>query len=312
MIRTVSIFILLYKNQELIKPALQSIFSQKIPDELEVELIISDDASPCFDCRKLNYLIDEISRTNKKIRHKILRQNQNLGTVKHLNSVLTNLCGDIIIPLGVDDALYDEYTIHSIVDFFNNNQCLVVTGRRVIYEKGFSKELYRAPSARLDPLFMSEDQSKLLSYMYKNGNVISGASTYYHRELFKITDSFDENYHLLEDFPFYIKLLSSGFRIHLMDRPVIKYQLGGISTSDHINPLLKADFVKLYQKLLIDSNSGKKHRRHIQFKLFKFDAYKLSFFERLGLLDVVFINHLRIFIGRYIMLWRRLRKFFDF
>lgn len=311
MIRTVSIFILLYKNQDLINPALKSVFSQKTPDNLEIELIISDDASPCFNYKKLHNLANEITSIDNKISWRIIRQKENVGTVKHLNSVLACLRGDIIIPLGVDDAFYNEHAITSIVEFFNKTQCLVATGRRIIYEQGFSKELYSAPSARLDPLFMSEDQSKLLGYMYKKGNVISGASTYYRRKLFDTVGLFDESFHLLEDFPFYIKLLSSDFRIHLIDKPVIKYQLGGISTSDHINPLLKADFVKLYQKLLIDPNAGQKYRRHIKLKLSKLDAYKISFFEHMGLLDVIFINYLRIFIGRHIMLWRRLRKFFD-
>lgn len=310
MIKKVSIFILLYKNQDLIEPAVKSVFSQVVSDDLEVELVISDDASPCFNYKKLHELISEIACINNKISWRIVRQEKNVGTVKHLNSVLLGLSGDVIIPLGADDALYDEHVVSLIVDFFNKTQCLVATGRRVIYEQGFSKELYSAPSAKLDPLFMRGRQSKLLGHICKKGNVISGASTYYHRKLFDVVGLFDESFRLLEDFPFYVKLLSSDFQIHLIDKPVVKYQLGGISTSGYINPLLKADFVELYKKLLVGANAGKKYKRHIRFKLYKFDACKLGFFERLGLLDVIFIDCLRALIGGRVMLWLKLRKLF--
>ena len=76
----------------------------------------------------------------------------------------------------------------------------------------------------------------------KYGNFVSGASTYYKKEIFDKYGLFDEKYKLLEDYPFYVNLAFNNEKIGYIDYPTIQYELGGISTASNRNPLLDQDY----------------------------------------------------------------------
>ena len=84
----------------------------------------------------------------------------------------------------------------------------------------------------------------------KYGNFVSGASTYYKKEIFDKYGLFDEKYKLLEDYPFYVNLAFNNEKIGYIDYPTIQYELGGISTASNRNPLLDQDYVTLFKDVL--------------------------------------------------------------
>ena len=58
------------------------------------------------------------------------------------------------------------------------------------------------------------DQSNhFFEYIMKYGNFVSGASTYYKKEIFDKYGLFDEKYKLLEDYPFYVNLAFNNEKI---------------------------------------------------------------------------------------------------
>ena len=82
--------------------------------------------------------------------------------------------------------------------------------------------------------------------MIINGNIMSGASTYYKKEVFEKIGYFDEQYKLLEDYPFYLKDLRMKNQIKFININTIKYSLDGISSSSIVNNTLIEDFYKVF------------------------------------------------------------------
>lgn len=255
--KLVSVVILTYKNFSGIEKNLNSIFEQDYPN---IEIIISDDCSENFDLSYIENLLKNKSVNIKKI--EIIRNTKNLGTVKNFNNAIKNSTGDYILPLSQDDSFYSKNTITKIVNSFGES--LVISGiRKVVSEDGIEKG--ELPSIEEREILKYR---KLYNYLILNGNLISGASTYYKREVFDKYDFFDENLFLLEDMPYYLKLMRNNENIKILDFSTIKYGDNGVSSFK--NPLLRNDYMNLY---LRESNEAKGYlKRYLKYRYKKFNA----------------------------------------
>lgn len=219
-IKKISIIVLTYNNWKYLKTSIGSIADQNLID-LEFEIIVSDDGTKDFDKEFVENILKENNLFDKT---KIVINKKNIGTVKSFNNAIKLSTGDVIIPLSSDDYFYDSKVINDIVTFFNkNNNALILTGLQIPFDN--QKEYQPIISKDKYPLFKSS--KSLIRYITLRNNIISGASTYYRKSIFDKYGLFDEGYKLLEDYPFYIKLLSNNCPIYLLNRKVIKYKLGG-------------------------------------------------------------------------------------
>lgn len=254
-IKKISVVILIYNNFKFIDEALSSLVKQDLND-INYEIIISDDASTNLDVKYIN---NAISEYNLKDKTTLIINKENLGTVKSFNNAIEASNGDIIIPLAVDDKFYDSNVISDIVKFFESNMnCLIATGLQI----PFSGSLEYNSIINKKNYNLFEKPNKLLKHIILNRNIMSGASTYYHKDIFTKYGKFDESFRLLEDYPFYLKILSKGEKIFLMKKNTIKYRLGGISTSKKIHPALDEDLrnARRYSLSLIKINPLKKRK----------------------------------------------------
>jgi len=240
-IKKISIITLTYKNWRLLDRAIDSVKLQIIENKYEVEYFIVDDGTEDFDQTQVqNKLI------NFPYKNNIFANHKNSGTVKSFNNAILRTSGELIIPLSADDEFYDENVVSDIITKFENTNNLIITGIRIPIT--LDKELEGLPLIRHRHLF--SDREALLNRIALKGNIISGSSTYYHREIFKRIGLFDENYRLLEDFPFYIKALKNDIDIGLFERKTIRYGMEGTSSNGVINLMLDNDFIKLYRSIL--------------------------------------------------------------
>jgi GT2 family glycosyltransferase len=240
-INKVSIITLTYKNWRLLDSAINSVKLQIIEKKYEVEYFIVDDGTEDFDQTQVqNNLINFPYKNDIFINHK------NIGTVKSFNNAILRTSGELIIPLSADDEFYDGNVVSDIITYFENTNHLIITGIRIPITLG--KELEGFPLIR-DRHFFS-DKGALLNRIALKGNIISGASTYYHREIFDRIGLFDESYHLLEDFPFYLKALKNDIDIGLFKRRTIRCGMQGISSNGVVNLMLNNDFIKAQQSIL--------------------------------------------------------------
>ncbi|MEZ9522406.1 glycosyltransferase [Vibrio splendidus] len=240
-VKKISIITLAYNNCHLLGKAIDSVASQKLGVDFDVEYIILDDGSEFFDRDYVNEKLKKFSFSTR-----VIVNESNIGTVRAFNRAIEESIGDLIIPLSADDEFYDNFVLKKIVNEFRVSDDLVITGLRVPMIS--SKEQSELPLKKDRYLF--ENTNSMLRHMIFRSSIISGASTYYHREAFKKFGLFDERYRLLEDLPFIFKVLMANQKIKLMDKKVIKYGTEGVSSNKMVNPLLKNDFNLCYSDLL--------------------------------------------------------------
>lgn len=250
----VSIIVLTYKKFDKLERCLKSILSQKYSN---IELIISDDGSENFEYEKVEKILNE--KNENIIRVEIIHHSKNLGIVKNYNNAIKISKGTYILPLASDDEYYDENTINRIVENFGDS--LIATGIREIYAEN-GKCIGEKPE-----IYEREKIIKNNFYRFNiyNGNIVSGSSTYYKRKIFEKYGYFDEKYILLEDFPFYCKILRAGETIKFLDFKVIKYNVGGVSTKKEVNYKLNQDVIRTYEEE-IENNKGY-DKRYLKFLL---------------------------------------------
>ncbi|MDX7688325.1 glycosyltransferase [Aeromonas caviae] len=255
-IKSVTIITLTYNNSHLLEKAINSVAVQKINEEYDVEYIIADDGSTNFDRYFVRSLLSKV-----KFKTRLICNEKNIGTVASFNNAIKQSSGDIIIPLAADDEFYDDNVVMDVINEFQITTAIIITALRVPVIDGLeSKPL---PSERDIRLF--ESREALLRRLLVQGNFISGASTYYHRNAFHLNGYFDTNYKLLEDYPFYIKSLSNRIDIRFMDRKVIRYGVDGISAKGRLSAVLQNDFKVLTHKILERNDINFLEKRLITF-----------------------------------------------
>lgn len=234
-----TIYILVYNNVDELDRTVQGVIEQ---DYENVEVIISDDGSTKYDTAVLNTYAEKIRQRYKDVKVNI--NQQNVGTVKHLNKVFKLATGDIFITCSSGDCFKSSSAVSDIVKHFEKTGELIATARRIDrYNTGDKVR----PGAFLG-LLLKLCPRKLAYYMIRKKNLISGACTYYRRELFEKYGYHDEDYHLVEDYPYYVSLLLKGEKIGFINKPVMIHTIGGVSTGK-IHPSIYKDIELMREKL---------------------------------------------------------------
>ncbi|WP_050568129.1 glycosyltransferase [Cronobacter muytjensii] len=241
----VTVVTLTYNNWDKIHTAIKSLAKQSIDEHIDIEYLIVDDGTENFN---LEY-VEELVRNNLNIKTRIIINKRNLGTVKSFNNAIKQSYGDFIIPLSADDEFYANDVINNIMAEFVNSNAEIVTARRMPYEEGNRAAFASLPTEAQIKLFTNNVE--LLKYILKHGSFISGACTYYRKSLLMRLGFFDEEYVLLEDYPFLVKALLNGVGINYVNIVAIKYRLGGVSNIAKRHPLLEKDFRRLYKNISV-------------------------------------------------------------
>ncbi|WP_459478696.1 glycosyltransferase [Clostridium saccharoperbutylacetonicum] len=240
----VSIIILSYNNSSYYKECLKSVSKQNYRN---IEIIISDDNSKYFNEIKIMEFIKE--NNNGNIVNTIINKNcDNFGVVKNYNKALKMTNGEYIFYLCMDDELYDENVIQDVVNNFKNTNKLIFTGYRVLYNEDMTKKIKTLPRKN-EADFINNLYGYKLYEKLCLGSFIAGCCTPFKKELLN-EGYLNEEYFHLEDYPRYLSLLKKNIDIGFIDRILIKYRQGGITTSGKINEKLKRDIqlVELNEK----------------------------------------------------------------
>ncbi|EKP4478786.1 glycosyltransferase, partial [Cronobacter dublinensis] len=239
----VTVITLTYNNWDKIHTAINSLAKQIIDEHIDIEYLIVDDGTESFNIA----YVKELVKNNLNVKSRVIINEKNLGTVKSFNNAIKQAKGDYIIPLSADDEFYSNDVISKIMAEFINSNADIITAKRMPYDDDNSVEFATLPNDDQKKLF--NNNAELLEYILKHGSFISGACTYYRKSHLVKLGFFDEEYVLLEDYPFLVKTLLNGVRINYIDIMAIKYRLGGVSSIMKRHPLLDKDFRKLYKKI---------------------------------------------------------------
>ncbi|MBU3213957.1 glycosyltransferase [Clostridium estertheticum] len=261
----ISVIILTYRKFEYFKECIDSVLNQKYH---KIELIISDDGSDNFDLEFIRSYINK-KKKNNIININIIQHEDNIGTVKNFNNAIKASKGNYIIGLAVDDCFYNSDVIDNIVNTFIKIKPLIITAYRDVYDEKFLNKIERLPKKKEVQILKNK---KNLYRILCKGNFISGACTYYSKEFFSEYGLFDEEYILLEDYSKYLYATRNKCKIEFLNIPTIKYRLGGISTSNNINPILKKDYETAIIKEILPF---KKETGIFLNRLEKFEYYRM-------------------------------------
>lgn len=238
----VSVYILMYKTLDGLQNTLDSIIEQEYS---RMELIISEDGSGKIDESDLQF----VKAYENKFENIIININEkNLGTVRHLNHILTKATGEIFCGVAAGDTLYNKKTVKNIVDYFENNPGkLIVTSKRI----DETDDLIR-PTKKLQKILQT-DFHKYKKIMLRATPLISGAGTFYCRKLFEQYGYFPEEFKLVEDASYYTKLVDKGVEFGFLDCITCVHAAGGVSDKSSVpHPWWVQDREYLYVKWLME------------------------------------------------------------
>jgi len=235
----ISVITLAYNNLEYYKECLKSIVEQKYK---EIEWILCDDCSENFiyvekDIRK--YLKEHKGNINNVIIH---HNKKNMGVVKNYEQAVKMASGEYIFYLAIDDMFYDEYVLSDVVKYF----------KKTNYEifGGYWEMFYDDGSRRIQPLqgqveFLKNESQEKIFHRFIRVPLVVGSCTPFKKQLVEKYGFIDKGYKHLEDWPRYLKLIKNGVRIGFIDRCLIKYRAGGITTE-----IKNKDLILDYKRLL--------------------------------------------------------------
>lgn len=305
---SVSIITLTYKNWQILERAICSVFAQDYTHICEVEYLIVDDGTDDFNIEFVSCLIDKYKnefKSNDNLSVRIIENISNMGTVASFNNAIKQSRGDLIIPLSADDCFHDNNTVSKIFENFKNSNVKIITAQRTVFCQNMIKAVETIPHVKYAGMFEKGKEKKLLNWLVLKGNIISGASTYYHRELFNEYGFFDTKYKLLEDLPFYCKLLSNEVNIAFLPVPTVNYRLGGISNLSNVNPLLKNDYKTLKLELLSNPKVCKYGKRKLSYSTNLSKKEKLKPLNIVKYFDLCFL----VFFSKAFLLLKNLIRF---
>ncbi len=242
----VSCVVVTYNTGKNIVETLNSIYNQSYDN---IELIISDDGSKDDTVQVLNsWIADHYQRFR---RTQVLTETQNTGTCKNLNRGIKASHGVWIKSIG-DDLL----TPSAIEDYLKyvavHEDCQMCVSRMTLFGD-CTHDVLKSYEKQWNYYFTKASES--FDKQKKTINkelVFTGPTYFYSRALYDKVGGFDEDYILLEEWPFCKKVLSSGFRIHAIDKELVQYRVSENSVChsrdkhDIPNPLLAQDLLKFF------------------------------------------------------------------
>ena len=252
--KKVTVIVPTYKKYDNLKENLVSIYNQTYSN---IELIVTDDGSDNYNPKIIEDIVNECNIKIRKLELTLIHHKNNIGTVKNLNNAIKKSKGEYIFFLAQDDRFYTNNVIEKVVKEFQNY--LICTTERVVLKEENEIEIF---PKRLD-LERLNKKNKYKDLLI-NGNFISGACTYYKKEVFEKYGFFDENIRLLEDFPYYLEIFRNNLEIKYLPIKSIVYSVEGISNQDEKKLKLIDDFQKVYQRE-IERNRGY-FRRYLKYK----------------------------------------------
>jgi|GEM_PF-5531303 len=159
-----------------------------------------------------------------------LRNKENLGTVKHLKSLKKNAAGKYVMFLAADDMLHDSYVISDLVTYFETlpEDAYVLSSQCGMYDENLDKLNYYAVNEELKDIITKSTPEELFAEL-TDWCIIPAAGTIYKKDAFEVFGDLDDQYHLIEDWTYFLKLTRSGGKVYYLDRLTYMHRDGGIS-----------------------------------------------------------------------------------
>lgn len=250
-----SVILTNYNQEKYIYDAIDSILKQDYP---KIELIITDDYSKVFNEKKIEKYINSKNSNIESI--KFVINKENIGTVKTINKAIKIATGDYISVFAADDCLYDEKVISNYVNVFDNNLKInAISSQAYMCDNKLKYDEEKDKFVNIDRIknFNKYNYKNQFYFIADECPFVSGATSY-RKELFDKGLYFDEDFILVEDWSYWLKLTFNKEKILYFDKVSLLHRTGGVSHSEFkkIPPKIEKyykDIIKVYTKYIIPS-----------------------------------------------------------
>tara|TARA_X000000950_G_C13913662_1_gene659972 strand:+ start:38 stop:697 length:660 start_codon:yes stop_codon:yes gene_type:complete len=200
--KTVSIIITNYNRDKFIDRAIRSCLDQSHSRDVNIEIIVVDDASTDSSLK----LLSMFKKSIRLIKHK-----KNKGVAAASNSGIKKCKGDFILRLDADDFL-NKYSIQTFSSILLENPQI-----SFVYSDHF----------RVDDKGFKEKKTKLNS---KEALYDHGAGIMFRREIFDKIGFYNETLKNCEDYDFLIRV-EKKFKGYYLPIPLYRYHIHGKNIS---------------------------------------------------------------------------------
>lgn len=221
----VTIGVLTYNSADTVIDTLESARQQ---DYMNIELIISDDASSDDTVSICRLWLEQNS--DSFVRTKIITVNTNTGTCANCNRLLECCNGewiqmiagdDIFLPQSIStrikyavahpDAEWLFSKVHTYLDTFDEKN-LLLWKEDILYTRKWRS------------FFDLSNKEQL--WIQARVNMLAPPSNFFKVDLLKRMGGYEEKYFIIEDAPMNFKLFHEGVRCHFIDEFTVGYRIG--------------------------------------------------------------------------------------
>lgn len=221
----VSVPVITYNSSKTVLETLDSIKAQTYQN---IELIVSDDCSTDNTVEVCQKWIEQ--NRDRFVRTELLTVDENTGVAGNNNRAAKACQGEWVKSIAGDDILMPN-CIQDCMDYVTEHpETIYLFGRQRVF--GAEDQRCQEIDKWFDYSFFILPQKQQLHRLLFEGNCIPAATVFYNYERAKqLGIREDERIPLLEDWPKWINLLQAGVKLHFIDKVLVKYRVGGLSTN---------------------------------------------------------------------------------
>ena len=217
----VSIIVITYNASKSIEDTLDSILSQTYSP---LELIIAEDHSPDDTAIKCKKWLEK--NGNRFVKSTLIVNDENKGISANSNIGVRVSSGEWIKIVG-DDLLVPD-AIENNLKYAIETGNMIITSRATRFSDSTNEILDTIPSDYYQ--FPKTNHEQYLAHI-KTRLCAPSVTWFYKRELYDILGGYNEYYRSLDDMPFLLKMLKSGYSLSYMPKVTLMYRITQTSLS---------------------------------------------------------------------------------
>lgn len=214
----VSVLVVSYNAKQYITELLESIKAQT---HTKLELIVADDASKDNTVE----VIEKWIAGNKErfVDCKVIAAKANKGTCRNLNDGIAACNGKYIKIIAADDILFPTCIEDCLTYCIENNAGMVIGDALWVLDDGVTETPHlKEPIPK--EVFYNMSAAEQYKVLLEHNSIICTPGEFYEKEFLERYGCFDEEYDIIEDYPFWLKITKAGEQIHYLDKKVVKYR----------------------------------------------------------------------------------------
>ena len=249
----ISVLLATYRQEPYIYQAIDSVLKQNYE---KIQLIVADDCSEYFNEETIRDYICKNKRDNI-VDVQVLKNATNLGTVKSLNNARQFVMGRYLVPLAGDDMFYDENTLKNYAEAFaiQTDAVGIIVSQVQHCNNAMDTVMYNCVTQEHIDIINTKDNHILYGYLCMDC-FLPAIGSAYDMQLVEQYGAYDESYYLVEDWPYYLRLVRNGVQVRYADFVSAKHRDGGVSHSkkdrkSQRNDLYHRDLIAIMKKEIL-------------------------------------------------------------